>query len=125
MNQAGTVATLNVTDGSPAPSATAPVDRFVVKDVGKAMALQCHDEVAKLVWERKGESVPGDQGYLAGKDCVVWLSKDGGAEVIHRTDGATLWQAKGLKEAQAYVDPSGTHLIVQSKKDVTIVKLAS
>ena len=125
LNEAGTIATLNVADGTPAEAPTRLEDRFIVKYVEREDALQCHDYLGNLVWERKGESTLAGKKYLAGKECVVWVSKDGVAEVINREDGATLWQAKGLKEPQAYVNTDGTYLVVQSKKDFSIVKLGS
>ena len=125
LNEAGAVATLNVADGTPAEAPTRLEDRFIVKYVERQDALQCHDHLGNLVWQREGESTLPGRKYLAAGGCVVWVSKDGVAEVINRADGATLWEAKGLKESQAYLNADGTYLVVQSKKDFSIVRLGT
>jgi hypothetical protein len=77
------------------------------------------------VWERQGKSALSGKKYLAGKEYVVWASMDGVAEVINRSDGSTLWKAAGVMEPQAFLNPDGTRLIVQWKKEFTIVNLGS
>lgn len=124
-NEKGSVATFNVADGSPAAAPQEIADRYLVSYVEKAKALQCHDASGTLVWERKGESGMSDASFLTGKDCVVWASKEGTVEVIGRADGKSMWSASGLKEPGVFVNPAGTCLVVQNKKDLTIVKLGS
>jgi outer membrane protein assembly factor BamB len=125
LNDVGTVATLNVADGTAAEAPARMEEHFVVKYVENSQALQCHDYLGNLVWERPGESALSKPKFLSGRTCVVWVSKNGDAEVINWADGATLWQAKGLEDPQAYVNEAGTYLVVQTAKDITFVKLPS
>ncbi|HET9950763.1 MAG TPA: PQQ-binding-like beta-propeller repeat protein [Candidatus Eisenbacteria bacterium] len=125
MNEAGTVATLNVADGTATQAPARLEERYLVKYLENSRVLQCHDYLGNLVWERPGESGLSKPNFLTGKTCVVWVSKEGDVEVIDRADGSTLWKVQGLEEPQVYVDESGAYLVVQSKKDATVVKLPS
>jgi outer membrane protein assembly factor BamB len=123
-NEKGTLAVLNVADGSAATPPAEAADRFFVNYVEKEKALQCRDYTGKLLWERKGEPNLSEVKFLTGHDCIVWVSKDGTEEVINRADGATLWKMKGAKIPSVAVNTAGTYMVAQNDKDLTIVKLA-
>lgn len=122
-NEKGTLAVLNIADGSPAAPPAEAAGRFFVNFVEKEKALQCRDYTGKLVWERKGEPNLTDDKFLVGHDCIVWVTKDGTEEVINRADGATLWKLKGAKMSSVMVNAEGSYMVAQNDKDLTIVKL--
>ncbi len=129
----GAVANLNVADGSPGSAPTAASESgkgaqqngYFVTYLDKEKTIQCHDYAGKLVWERKGENsmVPA---YEMGKGCVVWASMDGTVEVIGLADGASMWKQKvDAKYPHPAVNDAGTYMVIQNKKEVSIVKLGS
>lgn len=130
-NEDGQVANVNVTDGSAAkapPAADAggmAEGGYFVTYLEKPKALQCHNYAGTLVWERKGKSSM-TPAYKIGAGSVVWASSDGTVEVIGLSDGTTRWKTKlDLKDPHPVVSDDGKYLIVQSKKEVSIVKLGS
>lgn len=117
---------LNIADGKPATVATAaagskePAGSTFIKINKKG--VKCLDAAGKVVWERKGEPglIPPDQPK---NGMVFWSTEAGGVEVINVADGSTLWKAATAKLPEVVVNNAGTYMVVQNKKEVTIVKL--
>lgn len=111
---------VNVADGTPATAPEGAASRFFT--TFSAKGVECRDWSGNVVWTRKGEafSIPRNQPR---NGLIFWATKDGLVEVIGEADGATKWQTKAGKEPQFSVNLKGTYMVVQNKKDVTIVKL--
>ena len=120
----GVVANLNIADGSPG---TAPGgienQRFVMYDK-EAKTLFCRDFAGAVVWTREAEMSSGSE-FQVRKDYVVWPQKNGVVEMIALSDGDFRWKSQFDENPHPYVNEDGTYIVVQQKKELTIVKPGS
>ena len=121
ISEKGVVANLNVADGTPgAPPEEIEKQRFVEYDK-KAKTLVCRDFAGAVVWTRKGEMSEASE-FQVRKDYVVWPQKDGVVEMIALSDGAFRWKSQFDENPHPYVNKDGTYVVVQQRKELTIVK---
>jgi PQQ-like domain len=120
----GVVANLNIADGT---AGVAPDgiegQRFVEYDK-KEKTLLCRDFAGAVVWTREAEMSLSSE-YQVRKDYVVWPQKDGLVELIALSNGDFRWKSQFDENPHPYVNEDGTYIVVQQKKELTIVKPGS
>jgi outer membrane protein assembly factor BamB len=124
ISEKGVVANLIVADGKPgaAPEGI-QYRRFVMYDE-KEKELICRDFGGAEVWTLKGE-MSSNGPYEVKNDYVVWAQKNGTVEVIALSNGDFQWRSTFDENPRPYLNADGTYLVVQQKKEVTIVRMGS